>query len=541
MGVSLFLSLFPWLFAYQGEICGHAVSLRSLGKLSGGLLVLTGGWILFRNSLPKFLLDIGVSIETLSDKKFRWAVGIFTFLFIVGAISHKFKAHQMVSTHAFDLGFFSNICWNTANGNWFFSSVLERNFMSVHVNWILWPLSWVYRIWADARVLLIAQAVFMGAAMPILVLLTRRLTGSLVMAALVGMMFVCSPFFLHSLFNDFHPDAWQIPLLMGALWAFHERKPVSLLLLSAAALFAKEDVSVVLSGFALFLLARPSWRGTGVVLLVLAVGVFVFHTSYFIPRYLDGPGESLLFTRYNLGNSFSEIVSNFFTEPTLILGALFHEPIKYWRFLNYFFPMAGLTFLAPSYIIPCLISVMPHLLATASTQLSLADIYAMPSQPFVFVGAVMGLAKLRKTRWFENHTKRWVALSFLVAGMGILNSPRTFRTLSPERLQSFQKVKMLIPADASVVAQQNLLPHFDTRRHIQLFPIATSMTELQHRVLKNPEYAVCDRIGNALPFDEKILATAIVAMEKNTAYEKIFEENDFLIFRRLAAEPLVWQ
>jgi uncharacterized membrane protein len=55
----------------------------------------------------------------------KWTLIIYTAgIYLMGVISHKLRAHAVIGTHAYDLGFFSNICWNTFSGNWFFSSEL---------------------------------------------------------------------------------------------------------------------------------------------------------------------------------------------------------------------------------------------------------------------------------------------------------------------------------------------------------------------------------------------------------------------------------
>ena len=256
--------------------------------------------------------------------------------------------------------------------------------------------------------------------------------------------------------------------------------------------------------------------------------------------FIEGEKGSLLYTRYALlGSSAEEILHNLLFNPSRLFQALAHEPIKYWRLLCYFFPMAGLTFLSPLMVIPPLISTLPHLLSQASTQLSLADIYALPAQSFLFVGAVFGAKRL--IHWVGNsRIPMLTAALIIIAGIGILNSPRYYRAQTAARMKAFKEMRALVPPEASVAAQQNLLPHFDARRFIQMFPIENSMPSLQRRLLENPDWVAADRIGNALPWDGEHLARTIAALEANPEYEKVFEKENFLLFKRKFEEPARW-
>ncbi len=103
-------------------------------------------------------------------------------------------------------------------------------------------------------------------------------------------------------------------------------------------------------------------------------------------------------------------------------------------------------------------------------------------------------------------------------------------------------MKSLVPADASLLAQQSLFPQF---RHAPLhpnFPDRQQLSpDLKTSYLMNPEFVVCDRIGNALPFDEVFLAKSIAEWEANARYKKIFEKDNFIVFQRIQKEPLRWQ
>ena len=67
------------------------------------------------------------------------------------------------------------------------------------------------------------------------------------------------------------------------------------------------------------------------------------------------------------------------------------------------------------------------------------------------------------------------------------------------------------------------------------------MPLLQDRCLINPDYIVCDRVGNALPYDGNELKRAVEDLETRTDYEKLFDEENLLLFRRREKETLRWR
>jgi uncharacterized membrane protein len=520
---------------------GHPVSIRALGDALGIAVIVWGIIFIGSTRIQEWTRAVAVALDALPRGSQNQLIFGSAALVAAGVISHKLRAHYLIGTHAFDLGFFSNICWNTAHGQWFFSSILERNFMAVHANWILWPLSLIYRFYSSATVLLVAQVFLIVLAIPVLWKTTQSITGTFAGGALACFLFISSPYIGHSLANDFHPDVWQIPCLFAALWAWHHNKPTLLMVAAVSALLAKEDVSVVLCGFALFLFIQKRWRIPGGVLFVLATGALLFQTRVFIPQFLDGNQQSVLFSRYShLGGSFQEMGENLWRHPGVYINAFFYDPAKFARFAGYFLPTAGLCFFAPLFIIPPVISVLPHLLSHAFTQLSLADIYALPSQPFIFIGAAYG-AKRLLTRLDGRQTNILVGVLFIVGGIGIFRTPSYYRATTSSRVHAFQEMARLIPPDVSLAAQQNIFPHFDGRRYIQLFPIRTAMPDLQTRVLDNPEYVACDRVGKSSPCSGAVLAGDIAALEKNVSYKKIFEREDFILFQRIVDEPFRWR
>ncbi len=524
------------------NVAGVFVSVRNLGNGLGVLMAIFGISLLLSSRLKNVVVDLKNSLDQLLFRQQSIIIFYLTFLFLLAVLSHKLKAHHALDTHAFDLGFFSNICWNTAQGKWFYSSFLERNFMAVHVNWILWPLSIFFKWGGDARTLLWAQAVIFAGALPLLWRAVQEVTGRFSLGGMAALLMVCSPVVSHGIENDFHPDIWQVPMLYGALLCWVRGKTIPMLIFALLAILAKEDVSFVLAGFGIFLWLDRRMRGAGLFIFILAVAIFIFQSQVFIPQFLEPGTKSVLFTRYPiLGSDYQEMIRNLFLKPWVYFQALVYDPMKFWRLFCMLVPALGLTFFSPLFLIPCLISVAPHLLSQASTQLQLSDIYAMPLQPFIFVGAAFGFKKLQSLGQLSGREWVLMALAMIVAGVGVTISPRFYHASSKERIAAFEQVKSLVPREASVAAQQNLYPHFDTRSLIQIFPLGIAMPPLQSAYLANPDYLIGDRFGNPSPYSRDRKDQEIQEMEKNPRYEKVFDQAGFVVFRRNSVEEPVWK
>jgi len=536
-----FTAVYPWFLETQFAVAGIEISLRGLGNAYAGILVLLGLSVFIIPRMRSYLAYWGVHLDALNTRQGLKFILISSALLVVPIISYKLRAHYSLGTHAYDLGLFSNVCWNTAFGNWFYSSVYEQHFMAIHASWILWPLSVFYKLGGGASVLLIAQAVCVVAAVPFLWFTVQRITDSFSAGMVASIMYMASPYVGHHLGNDFHPDCWQLPCLTAMLWAWSREAKWEMVLYGLLAVLAKEDVSVVLCGFGVFLMLKRGWRAWGVGLFVTSLAIFLFHVKIFTPQFIDNGATSLLYRRYPLlGDNLREMFLNLFINPGVYIKALAYDPAKYGRLLMWFVPSGFLSFLAPAFLIPVALSVLPHLLSQASTQLNLADIYAMPSQPFIFVGAAVGFLKLLEYGGLAQRKFLIVGVCLLIAGVGIRNTPRFYRKESAARLKAFTQLKDMVPADASVAAQQNLLPHLDLRRYIQLFPMGMGTPEVQSKYLENPEYVVCDRIGNALPYDGARLKKSITAMEFSPKYVKVFERENFLLFKRIMDHTPRW-
>jgi len=85
--------------------------------------------------------------------------GIVTYTIYMAAFS--IRRHDAFLTRRADLGHFDQTLWNTLHGNFLVRTDLGRQMLSFtdHVEPILAPLSLIYLVWEDVRMLLLFQSV----------------------------------------------------------------------------------------------------------------------------------------------------------------------------------------------------------------------------------------------------------------------------------------------------------------------------------------------------------------------------------------------
>lgn len=106
----------------------------------------------------------------------RWQILLAVMILIAAAIlaSYSIARHNAFNSKAYDLGLHAQVWWNTSHGRLFAGSVEVDNYLGDHASPIILPLALLYRLWPDARLLLLLQAAALALGAWPLALLARR-------------------------------------------------------------------------------------------------------------------------------------------------------------------------------------------------------------------------------------------------------------------------------------------------------------------------------------------------------------------------------
>jgi len=406
--------------------------------------------------------------------------------------------HVSFQTHALDLGTMDQAAWNTVQGRLLERTPLYRNpaegsryenrLLDAKLELLFIPLSYLYALWPDPRVLLILQTLCLaGGAIPLYGFLRDR-------AAVPGQ----KPFPLPALvlaaayllylplhyvnMADFHPSALMIPFLIAAWWAMTCRRWRGYYLWLVLALCCRIDAAfATLAIGAVIAASTPGNRKHGLYTLGLAMLWLAADWLVVVPavRQIYGPGAGDLVSRRFgiLGSSPVEVLRAFMTQPSAILTRLVSRETLQTAF-DLFAPLGFLSLLHWPALLPGLPLLVINLLAESAWQNSVHAHYMAPVIPFIWIaagGALAWLVQRGRHRWMLPAALFVLLNTLLVA---VLMSPfppgKAFHLADHYQPsvheENLRTVIGLVPDGVSVCAQSDLHPHLSQRRDACLFP-----------------------------------------------------------------------
>ena len=384
--------------------------------------------------------------------------------------------HVALRTHALDLGQPIQVLWNIAHGH---GPVLTQVPMFVisdrmsrwgdhfePILYVLAPLGW---LWPGAVSLLLAQTVILAAgALAVFAYARERLDARL--AAAFALLYLLNPT-LHGInVRDMHPAAFAIPLVLAAALAFDRGRPVWCAVALALTLACREDAAVAVVGFGVWLaLGRRRWL-PGVAVVVIAVAVLFVDLQYVIPHYRGAPYHHLY--RYeSLGSSLSEILVTLGLRPWRWIPLVL-EPAKIVYLLALLLPLGCLPLGAPRVFAAALPGLLLNLLSVDPKLYNYRAQYQAFVLPFLVLAAIEGFRRVRETRP-EFRPVVLVGLAFVASAM-LTAATVTDLGVRKWRLGPIQhaayRLMARVPPEASISANERLVPHLSTRSDVWVFP-----------------------------------------------------------------------
>lgn len=460
--------------------------------------------------------------------RWRWwlAAGSMAFLAIALLGGLAIYRHDSFRSHALDLGYLDQVAWNTAHGEFFANTVKTSSWSSYFAGHfapaiaLVAPLFW---IWDNVRAMLLLQAgVLVLAGLPIYALF-REYGKWLALVVLAA--FYLNPWLHRANLQDFHTMLLATPLIslavFGVLRQRYTLAGVSLL----ATLLVKEDMGLVLALFGLYLLVferGSAWRW-GVVLLVVGPAWLALVTLLLIPSFATGGEYRILTHRYAfLGGGPAEAIQTLLHDP-LILAKQVLRRDKIWALGQLLASMGFLPLLGGGLVLVAL-PLIWYLQLSDDQALALLWQWHVATYLPVFFGAIfVGLRRLpaRGRDIAAGVLLLASVLAFILDGSAIqlLREPG----MEPERRQVVRSLMAQIPPEASVSAQDELLPHLSHRREIYLFP-----------TIEDADYILMDRLGSTYPLKAEDFEVFWQAAQDPYQYAKVYDGNGFLLLRREA-------
>jgi uncharacterized membrane protein len=462
-------------------------------------------------------------------KEWRWwlaACGLALLSFGAMGAAAVFR-HATFRSNALDLGYLDQVVWNTAHGAPFANTIKGDNWPSYLAGHfapaiaLLAPLVWV---WDDVRVLLLAQAGALAlAGLPVYALFRRY--GNWVALAVLAAFYV-NPWLHRGNLHDFHTMLLAAPLISLAVFGVIRHRYALAAVALLAALPVKEDMGLVMALFGLYLLLfqrKDAWQW-GVLLLVAGLLWVSLAVLVVIPWFAASDGYRIMGFRYAfLGETPAEAVWTLMRDPLVAVRQVLRQN-KLLALVRFLASMAFAPLLGGGFLVVAL-PLIWYLQLSDHRTLALLEQWHVATFLSVFFGAIaIGFRRMPKRGWAVT------AAVLLVAGSAaFVLDGSVFRLLrepgmAPERRALARGLMAQIPAEASVSAQDELLPHLSHRREIYLFP-----------TVEKADYVVMDRFGSTYPLESEDYAVFWEAAQDPFEYDKVYDEHGFILLRRQTA------
>jgi len=351
-----------------------------------------------------------------------------------------------------------------------FVTVMGKNLFGDHTSFIFFflvPLDWIY---PHSAALLVIQAVVIAAGAVPIYLLAQHLVKSTVLATCFSAAYLLSPALQQGNLEQFHVEAFEVPLLALAVYAAIVWRPRVLLVAIALLLLSKQDVALYTIPIGLWVACRHK-TGVGPAIVAGSIVVGLLDNFVIIPALLNG-----IPTTYGGWIPFGSLHG--------FIEVMFRKPGQFWTFLTsqgrpwYLWQMvfsAGLAFLiAPEIALLAILALGENVISDFAYQHQIIYHYSMPPVAILVCGSVYAVSRL-SARWMRMLATAGV--TFCALWSCVLWGAMPFSDNvppNPDPVHSgdvtIRELIGRIPPNAAISVANNYVPNLDHRTWIYMFP-----------------------------------------------------------------------
>jgi len=430
--------------------------------------------------------------------------------------------HMNFQSHGWDLGIFDQHVWQLSRFEFGFNTVrMVPSLWGDHFHPIFFLVVPAYWIWSDARMLLIYQAVVVAlGAIPVYYVVRRNFHSSFcaMCLALTYLLFWGT---MELIFFDFHTEAFLGPLLALAYFFIDRDNWVGYLLTLPFLLWVKETTAFLVFFLGLYVIFfRRRWFA-GVATCVISAGWFYAVTRQIMPP-LAASGNYFYFKYYShMGDNWIEVFKYLVTHPWDGVKQMFVPYHKAKLLLFILMPFLFLPLLG-GFSIVAVPALLERLLSNYYPHWEILRHYNAVFAP-IFIFALLD-AVPRLHRWLARRGRYYdyrrmvlaVCVLVLVAQIPFTfsRSAKTlfnpwFYHLDPRMERTGYEIISMIPRDASVCAQDPIVPHMSQRELIYQYDGNTY----------GAEYVILNKFLDCYPLTNRTLVWEIAKLYRDPRYE----------------------
>ena len=501
------------------------------------------------------------------ESRIKWAALLFAGL---GILLLWWRLTSLSASY--DQGIFLQVLWNGIEGNPFESTLssqlstnvihsgevpsigyqrLSQHFTPILATWI--PLVRLLGIWALP---VIQISLITGAGLLLFELAKLDLNPNL--AEKITVAFYCANAVVAPTLSNF-TDLCQLPLLVFALLYGLKTNRTVLWIISALLIpLIREDTGVVLASIGLWLAIRDQQRRTiGIVFVITGLAWVGIVTNVLMPIFGDDNSKRFMVSNFGQFAPNAESASSFdiakkvFAQPLTLLRELVSPPgdtLMY--FLGMGLPLLFVPLISADALLMASLPLLGLLLARGSNDpLSINIRYTFLVIPGLFAGTSLwwrSRQNLFNSRKLRNIWAGCIALSLLFAVAG--NQNRSFSFLIPDSIHPWvyqtpfqqwghgvkaRNALKLIPENASVSANTNLIPWLAQRQILVRFPHGTEYQDINKQIYSVDWVAIdlktLDHFSEAFPRDRKRLKKSLQWLDANSSIYQVQSIEDGVV------------
>ncbi len=469
-----------------------------------------------------------------------WLTALAVVVYIAAYATLSVQRHARFNTALYDLGIQDQVVWNTAQGDWYASSIEVGNYMGDHLQPLMALLALLYWIWPSVYWLLGFQTVVLAlGAIPVYRLAARRLGGGL-----YGALFACAyllypPLGFLNRF-DFHWEATAVVCLVAALESAERRRWGWTSLWLLLALLGKEEVGLTVAAFGLWL----AWQGArrfGLAWAAVGVAYSLIALFWVIPAIRQAPSDTL--TRYGwLGAAPGEMIITLLTQPQVVLPHLISLDMV--RYLVSLVGPLGFLPLGASLTLVSLPAILYNQLSGDLPQRTIYFQYSAPIIPFMLGGAI--LAADRLLTWARARQSLWAGWGlalilplWVVWNIAAINNPFTAREIGVRSWQrqpneaAIYAALAIIPQEAAASTTMYYGAHLSQRQNLLPLVEPEDIDDLPHT-----EFVLLNTIDYRWQHQQTCADyAAILRHAYSTGFGLIFDQGRVVVLRRGGGDP----
>lgn len=424
-----------------------------------------------------------------------WLAIVLLVLYVALLSTLTIRQHHAFNTRALDLAKFDQSIWNTSRGRPYQITIGEDLVIESHFSPSLALFAPLYWVWPDIRILFVAQSLLLGGAGFLIYWHFRRTVPWLGIALFVA--YLMHPLLHQVNLLEFRRVTLAVFAISFALYHLVRRQYGWMALGLALALLSKEDMSLLVISFGIYIMLGQRSYLAGAVTALTGLAWFIFVPFFLLPRLMvhdQHAGYQHAASSFGyLGETLPQIVRTLLERP-LIMWEYIGRAERLRALLGLLWPAGFFFLLAPATAllgVPYLALLMA---STSDTMGTLGGWYPGVLVVILYWAAGLGIARL-SARW------RMAAIgTLLVAGVVAWISGSEVwpgsrydaaRFTVSDHHEAVRRALRDIPQEAIVMAQDPLVPHLSHREDIYLLPWL--------RGGNRPDYVLFDRQMGTYP------------------------------------------